>query len=49
VIDAHNAGETEAAAIRSIGPDLVFARLWEESGIKTALGFMLKPESVMKA
>lgn len=42
VIDAHNAGETEAAAIRSIGPDLVFARLWEESGIKAALGFMLK-------
>ena len=42
VIYAHNAGETTSAAIRSVGPDLVFARLWEESGIKAALGFMLQ-------
>lgn len=42
VIDAHNAGETEAAAILSIGPNLVFGRLWQESGIKAALGIMLQ-------
>lgn len=42
VIDAHNAGETEAAAIWSIGPELVFGRLWQESGIKAALGIMLQ-------
>jgi len=37
VIDAHAAGETEAVAVRRIGPDLVFGRLWEESGIQSAL------------
>lgn len=42
VIDAHNAGETEAAAIRSIGPELVFGRLWEASGIKAAIKLMLQ-------
>jgi len=38
VIDAHAAGETEAVAVRRIGPDLVFGRLWEQSGIQSALG-----------
>jgi len=28
VIDAHAAGEIQPVAIRRIGPDLVFARLW---------------------
>lgn len=37
VIDAHAAGETEAVAVRRIGPDLVFGRLWEQSGIWSAL------------
>lgn len=33
VLEAHAAGETEPVAIRSIGPDLVFGRLWQELGI----------------
>jgi transposase len=41
VIDAYKAGETEAAVIMSIGPELVFGRLWEESGIKAAIKLML--------
>jgi hypothetical protein len=31
VVDAHAAGEIQPVAIRRIGPDLVFARLWKES------------------
>ena len=42
VIDAHKAGETEPVAVRRIGPDLVFARLWKESGIQEALQSTLK-------
>src|SRR5437763_3336605 len=42
VLDAHAAGETQPVAVRSIGPDLVFGRLWEESGIPEALGSLLK-------
>jgi hypothetical protein len=37
VLDAHAAGEIEPVAIRRIGPDLVFARLWKESGIAELL------------
>jgi hypothetical protein len=37
VLDAHAAGEIEPVAIRRIGPDLVFARLWKESGISEVL------------
>lgn len=37
VIDAHAAGQTDAVAVRRIGPDWVFGRLWEESGIPAAL------------
>src|SRR6516164_4198242 len=37
VIDAHAAGEIQPVAIRRIGPDLVFARLWKESGIPEVL------------
>ena len=32
VIDAHAAGEIEPVAIRRLGPDLVFARLWKKAG-----------------
>src|ERR1700693_1846231 len=42
VLDAHAAGEIEPVAIRRIGPDLVFARLWKESGIPEVLRSVLK-------
>ena len=42
VIDAQAAGEIEPVAIRRIGPDLVFARLWKESGIPEVLPSLLK-------
>jgi hypothetical protein len=37
VIDAHAAGKTKAVAVRRIGPDLVFRRLWEQTGIWEAI------------
>ena len=37
VLDAHAAGETRPVRIASIGPDLVFARLWEQTGIGPAV------------
>lgn len=42
VLDAHAAGQTEAVRLRKIGPDLIFGRLWEETGIAHALGEQLK-------
>ena len=42
VLDAHAAGEIDPVAIRRIGPDLVFARLWKESGISDVLRSLLK-------
>src|SRR5271165_5685893 len=42
VLDAHAAGEIEPVAIRRIGPDLVFARLWKESGISDVLRSLIK-------
>jgi hypothetical protein len=42
VIDAHAAGEIQPVAIRRIGPDLVFGRLWKESGIAEVLRSVLK-------
>lgn len=42
VLDAHAAGEIEPVAIRRIGPDLVCARLWKESGIHDVLRSILK-------
>jgi hypothetical protein len=42
VNDAHAAGEIEPVAIRRIGPDLVFARLWKESGIPEVLRSVTK-------
>jgi len=43
VMDAHAAGEIQPVAIRRIGPDLVFARLWKESGMQEVLRSVLKP------
>lgn len=37
VLDAHAAGRTEPAQVHRIGPDLVFGRLWIESGIQSVL------------
>ena len=42
VFDAHEAGQTEAVELKKIGPDLVFARLWEETGIARALAEQLE-------
>jgi transposase len=42
VLDAHATGEIEPVAIRRIGPDLVFARLWKESGMAEVLRSILK-------
>jgi hypothetical protein len=42
VLDAHAAGETQAVAVRRIGADLVFGRVWQESGIPEALRALLK-------
>lgn len=42
VVDAHAAGRTEPVAVRRIGPDLVFERLWEETGIQRCLGEQLE-------
>ena len=42
VLDAHEAGQTEAVVLKKIGPDVVFGRLWEETGIAGALAEQLK-------
>ena len=41
VIDAHEEGKTQPVAVRRIGPDLVFGRLWEELGIERVLDTLL--------
>lgn len=41
VIDAHAQGKTDPVAIRKVGPDLVFGRLWEETGIQRILRGLL--------
>jgi hypothetical protein len=33
VLDAHGAGQMEPVWVQRIGPDLVFGRLWQESGL----------------
>lgn len=38
VLDAHAAGETEPVAIRKIGPDLVFGRLWKAMRFAEIIG-----------
>jgi len=42
VLDAQAVGRTEAVAVRSIGPDLVFGRLWEQTGIAAVLAEWLE-------
>jgi hypothetical protein len=42
VIDAHEAGHTEPVAVHSIGPNLVFGRLWGEMGLPGILNDLLK-------
>lgn len=42
ILDAHAAGETEAVRLSRIGPDLVFGRLWQETGIAAALDAQLE-------
>lgn len=37
VLDAHADDQTEPVGLVKIGPDLVFGRLWEHSGIAEAL------------
>jgi Transposase DDE domain len=42
VLDAHAAGQMEPVAVRRIGPDLVFGRLWQESGLPEILRALRK-------
>ena len=42
VLDAQARGDTQAAEVRRIGPDLVFGRLWEELGFHGILKGLLK-------
>src|SRR2546421_10320771 len=42
VLDAHAAGQMEPVSVRRIGPDLVFGRLWQESGLPDILHALLK-------
>lgn len=41
VIDAHAAGETEPVRVYSIGPDLLFGRLWNDLGLPGILNDLL--------
>jgi len=41
VLDAQAAGTAQPVQILRIGPDLVFGRLWQESGIQSILGGLL--------
>jgi transposase len=42
VIDAHAAGETEPVTVLRVGSDLVFGRLWKESGIQEVVQSLLQ-------
>ena len=42
VIDAHAAGQTEPVTVLRIGPELVFGRLWKESGIQQVVQSLLE-------
>lgn len=42
VLSAHDAGKTEPVCVRSIGPDLVFGRLWTQMGLPEILAPMLE-------
>jgi hypothetical protein len=42
VLDAQAAGQMEPASVRRIGPELVFGRLWQQSGLPEVLRALLK-------
>jgi hypothetical protein len=42
LIDDYQQGRLEAGTIRQIGPDLVFGRLWQETGIQRILSELLR-------
>lgn len=42
VLEAHAGGETRPVAIRKIGPDLVFSRLWERLGLGEIIQAMVR-------
>ena len=42
ILEAHAAGETEPVSIYSIGPNLVFGRLWEDLGLPGILKDLLQ-------
>lgn len=41
LIDAHASGQTEPVTVLRIGPELVFGRLWQESGIQQVIESLL--------
>lgn len=45
VIDAHAKGNTKPVSVLRIGPDLVFARLWKETGLASILRSLLQERS----
>jgi Transposase DDE domain len=42
VIEAHRQGQLEAGAVRQLGPDLVFGRLWQVVGLQAILTGLLR-------
>jgi transposase len=42
IIDDYQQGRLEAGAIKQLGPDLVFGRLWQETGIQRVLNDLLR-------
>ena len=42
LIDAHAAGQTEPVRVLRIGPELVFGRLWQETGIQQVIQSLLE-------
>ncbi len=42
LVDDYRQGRLEAGAIRQLGPDLVFGRLWQESGMEGVLRSLLQ-------
>ncbi|MFQ5947000.1 MAG: IS1634 family transposase [Anaerolineae bacterium] len=42
LIEGHRDGRLEAGAVRQLGPDLVFGRLWQEVGLEAVLTHLLR-------
>ncbi len=42
LVENYERGRLEAGAIRQLGPDLVFGRLWQEMGMQAVLGELLR-------